>query len=183
MKILESHLRKLFMECFEEVLCEDWFQDRIKEKTGNTMVDMDEAGRGGDPTAEMTALIMQVNQAFHQNKERYGDEFCFLTKGEGFYGLARDVVLSRGSVVIVTKSPYSRNGVDTEKIPCFRTVRGKVVKYIDDFSNYGDYKWARKRMKELLRDAANYNAYNDDQNNLPGDDENAEMKLDRRYGI
>ena len=159
------------MECFEEVLNEF------------AMGDMTEAGRGGDPTAEMVDLIAQVNQVYHQNQQRYGDEFCLLNKSDGFYALTRDVVLSRGSVIIVTRSPYDRNSADTEKIPCFRTVRGQVVKYLDDFSNYGDYKWAKKRLKQILRDAATYNSYNDEQNVLPGDDESAEMKLDKRYGL
>ena len=184
MKIVESKLSNLISECFVEVLQEDYMQDRIKEKTGSTPFDVDEAGRGGDPTTEMVNLIAQVNQAYHQNQQRYGDSFCLLDKSDGgFYGLARDVVLSRGSVVIVTTNPYSRNQADTERIPCFRTIRGKVVKYIDEFSNYGDYKWAKKRLKEILRDAALYNSYNDEQNMLPGDDEKAEMKLDKKYGL
>lgn len=42
MKITESRLRNVITECFNEVINEDWFQDKIKEKSGNTPFDLSE---------------------------------------------------------------------------------------------------------------------------------------------
>ena len=131
---------------------------------------------------KMQELVNQANQAYEDAKQRTEDDACLMGgRDNPMYGLVQPIKLQRGSVVIVTKSPYERDN-DTETIRCFKTVRGVTMKVSDEEAYpYGGYQYALKRLRQIIRDAQRGIEYNSTFD--PNWDEKTQQKYDKKFGF
>lgn len=146
-------------------------------------VDIDEAvSNGAKLILQMQELVQQANQAYENAKQVTEDETCLMGgRDNPQYGLVQPITFSRGSVIIVTKSPYERNP-DREVIRCFKTVRGVTMKVTDDEAfPYGGYQYAVKTLRNIIKHAQRGIEYFHAMD--PNWDDKTQEKFNRKYGM
>ncbi len=170
MKITESKLTGLIIECFNEVLSEG-----IEEMA---MVQ-------AQPTKQTMAfqhLCDQANAAVkmaRQNESELIGSMGGYYPGSSFYEIDGDIQFTGNRNLRFTVSRGYGEGPEQINIKCFKVEGGQTVKNIDYM--YEDYKSAVKYLKGIIKDAQKGISYNSQMD--PNWSDQEQDKFNRKYGI